>query len=95
MWGPGVLCTAIIEIVRKVRGFLWMNCHAKRMECVQLAGAVVKRGRLKSGSKLHALQTLRAVRLRLCRAVALRLEEWEERFTNSLLAAVSQLEREP
>ena len=34
--------------------------YAKRLECVQLAGAVVKRGRAESGSKLHALQTLRA-----------------------------------
>ena len=33
--------------------------NAKRLECVQLAGAVVKRGRGESGSKLHALQTLR------------------------------------
>jgi hypothetical protein len=50
-------------------GLLWMNWHAKRLECVQLAGAVVRRGWFESGSKLHALQTLRAVRLRLCRAV--------------------------
>jgi hypothetical protein len=34
--------------------------NAKRLECVQLAGAFVKRGRAESGSKLHALQTLRA-----------------------------------
>ena len=33
---------------------------AKRMECVQLAGAIAKGGRPESGSKLHALQTLRA-----------------------------------
>ena|ERR1035437_153513 len=63
--------TAIVEIVRKLRGFLRMNCHAKRLECVQLAGAVVRRGWFKSGSKLHALQTLRAVRLRLCRVASL------------------------
>ena len=35
-------------------------CSAKRLECVQLAGAIVKRGHSKSGSKLRALQTLRA-----------------------------------
>src|SRR5260221_676122 len=35
------------------------NC-AKRMECVQLAGAVARAGWSKSGSKLHALHTLRA-----------------------------------
>ena len=34
--------------------------NAKRLECVQLAGAIVKRRRAESGSKLHALQTLRA-----------------------------------
>ena len=34
--------------------------NAKRLECVQLAGAIVARGRAESGSKLHALQTLRA-----------------------------------
>src|ERR1035438_5425776 len=34
--------------------------NAKRLECVQLAGAIVKCGRSESGSKLHALQTLRA-----------------------------------
>ena len=44
---------------------MWISHDAKRLECVQLAGAFVRRGRLESGSKLHALQTLRAVRLRL------------------------------
>jgi hypothetical protein len=34
--------------------------NAKRLEYVQLAGAVVKRGCAESGSKLRALQTLRA-----------------------------------
>jgi hypothetical protein len=34
------------------------NC-AKRLECVQLAGAVGRRRRCESGSKLRALQTLR------------------------------------
>src|ERR1035437_1920809 len=48
-----------------------MNCPAKRLECVQLAGAVVRHGRPESGSKLHALQTLRAIRLRLRRAAAI------------------------
>jgi hypothetical protein len=45
-----------------------MNYHAKRLECVLLAGAVVKRGRAESGSKLHALQTLSRDSLRLCGA---------------------------
>ena len=26
------LGAAIVKIVRKLRGFLWMNCHTKRME---------------------------------------------------------------
>jgi hypothetical protein len=43
-----------------------MNGHAKRLECAQLAGAVVRQGGFESGSKLHALQTLRAIRLRIC-----------------------------
>src|SRR5213592_385093 len=44
------------------------SCFAKRMECVELAPAVRCVARFESGSKLHALHTLRAVRLRLCRA---------------------------
>src|ERR1035441_4338401 len=51
---------------------LWMDCHAKRLECVQLAGAVVRRWWSVSGSKLRALQTLRAVRLRFCILAPLR-----------------------
>ena len=62
----GILRTAIVEVVRKLRASLWMNCHAKRMECVQLAGAVGRQGWCESGSKLRAVQTLRAVRLQLC-----------------------------
>jgi len=50
-----------------------MNCHAKRLECVQLAGAVARQGWFESGSELHALQTLRANRLRRCRAVHKRI----------------------
>jgi cytochrome c oxidase assembly protein subunit 15 len=34
------------------------NC-AQRLECAQLAGAIGRRGRFESGSKLHTLQTLR------------------------------------
>src|ERR1035438_9528132 len=49
------------QILLEQRRFLWMNCHAKRLECDQLAGAVLRWRRLESGSKLHALQTLRAV----------------------------------
>src|SRR5438046_10357639 len=38
------------------------------MECVELAPAVRYVARFESGSKLHALHTLRAVWCRLCRA---------------------------
>src|SRR5438552_16028070 len=44
------------------------SCFAKRMECVELAPAVRCVARFDSGSKLHALHTLRAVRFRLRRA---------------------------
>src|SRR5439155_184153 len=44
------------------------SCLAKRMECVELAPAVGCVARVKSGSKLHALHTLRAIWFRLCRA---------------------------
>ena len=63
---------AIVEIVRKLRGFLWMNCHAKHMECDQLAGAVEGCHAPESRSKLRALQTLRAVQLRQCLLAAMR-----------------------
>ena len=36
--------TAIVEYVRRPREFLGMNCRAKRLECVQLAGAFFGRG---------------------------------------------------
>ena len=53
--GSGLILSAIVGIARKLQGFLWMNCHAKRLEYVQLvhppqccyggrAGAVVRRG---------------------------------------------------
>src|ERR1017187_4783807 len=58
----------MLQHARKLRRFLWTDYHAKRLECVQLAGAVIRRGCFESGGKLHALQTLRAVRLRLWRA---------------------------
>src|SRR6266496_6849179 len=45
---------------------------AKRMECVELAPALVRRGWSKSASKLDALHTLRAIWLRPCRAVLYR-----------------------
>ena len=32
------------NVVRNLRRFRWTNGHAKRLECVQLAGAVVRRG---------------------------------------------------
>src|SRR6266581_4108149 len=44
------------------------SCFAKRMECVELAPAVRCVARFDSGSKLHALHTLRAVWFRLRRA---------------------------
>src|SRR5438093_156551 len=44
------------------------SCLAKRMECVELAPAVGCVARFESGSKLHALHTLRAIWFRLCRA---------------------------
>src|ERR1035441_4643006 len=34
-------CTAILHYSRRLRRDLWMNCLAKRLECVQLAGAFV------------------------------------------------------
>ena len=61
----------MVELVLKVRGFLRMNCHAKRLECVELAPAFEPPPPYDSASKLDALQTLRAVRLRLCRAASL------------------------
>src|SRR6266568_5600891 len=44
------------------------SCRAKRMECVELAPAFDPRHTSDSGSKLHALHTLRAIWFRLCRA---------------------------
>src|ERR1035441_7015813 len=43
-----------------------VNRRAQRLECAQLAGALERCHAPESGSKLHALQTLRAVWLRLC-----------------------------
>src|ERR1035441_10588861 len=34
-------CTAILQYSRKLRRSLWMNYYAKRLACVQLAGAFV------------------------------------------------------
>src|SRR5438876_33866 len=48
-------------------GWQGRSCLAKRMECVELAPAVGCVARFESGSKLHALHTLRAVWFRLCR----------------------------
>src|SRR5438876_9528339 len=45
------------------------SCFAKRMECVELAPAVRCVARFDSGSKLHALHTLRALWFRLRRPV--------------------------
>jgi hypothetical protein len=46
-----------------------VNRHAQRLECDQLADALERCRAPESGSKLHALQTLRAVWLRLCLSV--------------------------
>src|SRR5438876_10754844 len=48
-------------------GWQGRSCLAKRMECVELAPAVGCVARFESGSKLHALHTLRAVWFRLSR----------------------------
>jgi hypothetical protein len=48
-----------------------VNRHAQRLECDQLAGALERCRAPESGSKLHALQTLCAVWLRLCRRESL------------------------
>ena len=62
--------SAIADVGRKQREFLWMNCHAKRLECVELAPALAP-SPYDSASKLVALQTLRAARLRFCRSTTL------------------------
>src|ERR1019366_9062649 len=46
-----------------------VNRRAQRLECDQLAGALEWCRAPESGSKLHALQTFRAVWLRLCLSV--------------------------
>ena len=43
-----------------------VNRHAQRLECDQLAGDLKRCRAPESGSKLHALQTLRVVWWRLC-----------------------------
>ena len=43
----------------------WASSVAKRLECVQLAAALACRRINESGSKLHALQTLRALNMAL------------------------------
>jgi hypothetical protein len=48
-----------------------MNCHAKRLECVELAPAFEPPPPYDSASKLDALQTLRAVGMRVCRAASI------------------------
>jgi hypothetical protein len=32
------------DVVLRLRSFRWRNCYAKRLECVQLAGAVARCG---------------------------------------------------
>jgi hypothetical protein len=59
-----------------------MDCRAKRLECAELAPAFKRPTHCDSASKLDALQTLRAIRLRLCRST-------------SSAASVALLERVP
>ena len=57
------------KIRRSLRRMLCASDGAKRMECVRPA-AFDDGARAKSGSKLHALHTLRAARSRICRAAS-------------------------
>jgi len=50
----------LVEDEEEVRSLTRCREVAKRLECVQLAGAFEWPGAYESGSKLHALQTLRA-----------------------------------
>ena len=47
------LCNATVKTVRSLRVILWMNCHAKRLECAQLAALPYGTG----GSKAIASST--------------------------------------
>jgi hypothetical protein len=58
--------TAIVEVVRKRQAFLLVACHAKRLECAELAPAFGRAAPFENASKLDALQTLRAFRELLC-----------------------------
>src|ERR1035441_3339985 len=47
-------CTATVEVDCKLRAWLWTNCHAKRLECVELAPALRQRqqaGRIPNASR--------------------------------------------
>src|ERR1017187_369307 len=47
-------CTATVEVDCKLRAWLWMNWHAKRLECVELAPALRQRqqaGRIPNASR--------------------------------------------
>src|SRR5438046_1298999 len=59
------LYIAITQHVRKLRASFAATFSAKPMECVELAPAFGPTSNLDSASKLDALHTLRAVRLRL------------------------------
>jgi hypothetical protein len=75
------------EFLRRLRGFPGMNFRAKRLECVQLAGAIGKAGHPKSGSKLRALQTLRAVRLQLCWSISISSLRFNKASVNCMVTA--------
>ena len=51
-----------LHALHTLRAFRHAPRFAKRMECVQLAGAFELAGPYESGSKLHAVQTLRGSR---------------------------------
>src|SRR6266516_4885441 len=59
--GPTLLWYSLVarQAIAVTEKYIIQPHRAKRMECVQLAGAFVRGWRFESGSKLHALHTLR------------------------------------
>src|ERR1039457_5078672 len=62
----------MVEIVLKPLGCLWDELPCEVFGVRPACCAVMRQGSFESGSKPRALQTLRAVRLRLCTFAALR-----------------------
>jgi hypothetical protein len=62
------LCTAITRFASRLRRFLWINCRAKRLECVELAPAFepspASRQRQEAGRTPNASRNPNAVWLR-------------------------------